>query len=295
MITIVTPRSNIECQRLFHGRGKTYPGLEHLSIDWFPPVVLITLYRQDDELLERVLPHLIEQIPFEIKSVIVQHRWQNGAPMQLLWGERIEEHQAVENGIKYQLHFYKAQNYGLFMDMKHGRDLIQSLSEGKRVLNLFAYTCSFSVVAVTGGASKVYNVDLSGPSLSVGRTNHRINDLPLDNIFFAKINIMKSFGRLRREGPFDLVIIDPPSYQKNSFNVKSDYHKIIKRLPDFIAPRAKILACLNSVDLGRTFLKQAFNEYLPSATFTESVSAPNEYLEKDSDQALKICLFELSQ
>ena len=48
MIEFITPTDYQESQRLFHGRGHAYPELEHVNVDWFEPVILITLYQEVD-------------------------------------------------------------------------------------------------------------------------------------------------------------------------------------------------------------------------------------------------------
>ena len=78
-----------DCQRLFHGRGHCYEGLEHVCIDWYSPVVLITLY---SEVEESWLTTMIDKIKSEIidcSSIQVQHRYKRTAPVEVLWGQPI--------------------------------------------------------------------------------------------------------------------------------------------------------------------------------------------------------------
>ncbi len=90
-------------------------------------------------------------------------------------------------GLRYQLELGKAQNTGLFLDMRHGRDWLRRHAAGKRVLNLFAYTCAFSVAALAGGAERVVNVDMQSRALSRGR--HRLNRRALERVQFAALDI----------------------------------------------------------------------------------------------------------
>ena len=112
--------------------------------------------------------------------------------------------------------------------MRHGRRLIREIGRGKRVLNLFAYTCSLSVAALAGGASRVVNLDLSKTALRTGRQNHITNQIDPRKAVFLPFDVMKSFGRLKREGPFDLVIVDPPLIK----NLLSLPKKITQNWPD---------------------------------------------------------------
>ena len=59
--------------------------------------------------------------------------------------------------------------------MKPGRDWLLQNAAGKRVLNLFAYTCSLSVAAIHGGAEEVINLDMASAALATGRKNHQLN------------------------------------------------------------------------------------------------------------------------
>ncbi|GAL26669.1 methyltransferase [Vibrio variabilis] len=71
----------------------------------------------------------------------------------MIFGELDAKPVVEELGCKYQLDIGRNQNFGLFLDMRNGREWVKSKSQDKRVLNLFAYTCGFSVAAIEGGQS----------------------------------------------------------------------------------------------------------------------------------------------
>ena len=99
--------------------------------------------------------------------------------------------------------------------MKPGRDWVRSRAAGKKVLNLFAYTCSLSVAAIAGGADTVTNLDMASAALATGRENHRLNFDPATcrRASYLAHNLFKSWGRLKRSPTYDLILIDPPSNQ----------------------------------------------------------------------------------
>ena len=66
---------------------------------------------------------------------------------------------------------------GLFLDMANGRRWLQDNSKGKYVLNLFCYTCAFSVAALRGGAEEVVNIDKVKGVIKIGQRNHDLNNL----------------------------------------------------------------------------------------------------------------------
>ncbi len=275
------PEDN-DAQRLFHGRSHLYDGFQHVAIDWLAPVVLITLYKKVNEAELRLLASkLASSIP-EARSIQVQYRYLQQGPIEVIIGEDCAKTVVVENGLKYQITLGRAQNTGLFLDMKNGRQWVQQNAKGRRVLNLFSYTCAFSVAAIAGDAKSVFNIDMSRASLSTGRDNHRLNDHETSKVKFDSLNIFKSFGRINKNGPYDLLICDPPSFQKGSVDIERDYKKIIRRLPEFMNPDGLVMLCLNSPDLGTDFLMQTVDdecsdcqlikELLPSKIFQNLVT-----------------------
>lgn len=280
-----------DCQRLFHGRGHAYPQLSHVNVDWLPPVVLITLYQEvDNEWLQEQAKQLKAHIPL-CKSVQVQYRCRSMAPTELVIGENVDQIQVSELGLQYYIELGRAQNTGLFLDMRNGREWVKNNSTNKKVLNLFSYTCAFSVVALAGNAKQVVNIDLSKASLSKGRENHRLNNQDLSKVVFQGVDIFKSFSRIKKFGPYDLLICDPPSFQKGSVNIQRDYAKIIKRLPDFMNKNSQLLLCLNSPDLDEDFLLSQVAENCPQCTFIERIPAPAVFKEAHKGKGLKVLLF----
>ncbi|NIQ95820.1 MAG: methyltransferase, partial [Desulfuromonadales bacterium] len=77
----------------------------------------------------------------------------------------------TESGLSYVVEPLARQNTGFFLDMKTGRQLVREIARNKRVLNLFAYTCAFSVAAVAGGARRVVNLDMNRNLLEKGKAN----------------------------------------------------------------------------------------------------------------------------
>jgi 23S rRNA (cytosine1962-C5)-methyltransferase len=73
--------------------------------------------------------------------LLLQHRYLLQSTTEWLLGEEIDEMTITEGGLKYRVDLGRKQNTGLFLDMRYGRDWVRANAEGKRVLNLFAYTC----------------------------------------------------------------------------------------------------------------------------------------------------------
>jgi 23S rRNA (cytosine1962-C5)-methyltransferase len=292
-IPIQIPNSQ-QAQRLFHGRGHAYPGYEHISIDWLMPVILITLYKiVERTALENLAHHLLKSVD-ACRSVQVQYRYLKHTPFELLVGEMYEQTIVEENNLKYHITLGRTQNTGLFLDMKNGRQWVQDNSKNASVLNLFSYTCAFSVAAIAGGARQVLNIDMSRRSLSTGRDNHRLNNQDTSKVKFDAVDIFKSFGRIKKHGPYDLLICDPPSFQKGSVDIKRDYKKIIRRIPEFMHAESVLMLCLNSPDLDSEFLKQTVKEGCSNCQYLTEIAAPEVFVELMEGKGLKILIFKFN-
>jgi 23S rRNA (cytosine1962-C5)-methyltransferase len=283
--------SSASVQRLFHGRGQIEPEYSHVCIDWYSPVILITLYRE-------VLPNWLENLSREIQSkidgcdsIFVQYRNRERAPVECIFGDISGNISVEEHGLKYQMNLTTNQNHGLFLDMANGRQWVLENSQNKRVLNLFSYTCAFSVCAVAGGATSVMNLDMSKRALSIGRENHKLNGHELSRIKYTAVNLFKSWGKLRRERKFDLLICDPPSFQKGSVDIVRDYKKIVKRIPEFMQKNSDLLLCYNSPELGPEFILDIVAEYCPDCTFKQRIENPSVFQDVDKNKGLKVMRF----
>lgn len=286
------PAIDGDCVRLFHGRGRKWPEYEHLSIDLYPPAVLITTYKEIDEAEKASLVETLKAIPnLKFESILLQKRYGKGEDVEVLLGSAVGEIHAVEKSEKYMVNLKNAKNIGFFLDMAIGRDYVRHNSQGKSVLNLFSYTCSLSVAALKGGAAQVVNIDMSKPSLNIGEKNHILNNIDKRLAKFISHDIMKSFGALARKGPYDLIIIDPPTNQGDSFKAERDYHKIIRRLHTMTAKNGIIMACLNSPHLNSDFLITAFAEHANQFEYVDKMYSSFSDMESNIEAGLKILLF----
>ncbi|MGF1721205.1 class I SAM-dependent methyltransferase [Vibrio kyushuensis] len=287
-----------ELRRLFHGRGHYWPGLEQLTCDWLQGQLIVNLFKEVDEtFLATLKDGLIKLTELNCwlekqgSCIVLQHRYADGAPSEVLVGELDSRPVVSENGLKYQLDIGRNQNFGLFLDMRLGREWVKARSENKNVLNLFAYTCGFSVAAVEGGAVKVANVDMAKSSLSKGRENHKLNDHDSRKVNYLGHDIFKSWGKIKKMGQYDLIIIDPPSFQKGSFALTKDYKKILRRLPDLLAEGGEVLACVNSPVVHSEFLIESMKEEAPSLNFKYRLDNPPEFIDTDTEASLKALVF----
>ena len=294
--------------RIFHGRGGRFPGCEQWTLDVYPPVFVLTSFAPADEAqlaaVDAALAVRWNQIaPGEPLNWVFQHRGEalrleGRSDTRLMAGQVPDPHVVTEDGARFRVHMLKGQNHGLFLDMAEGRRWVREFTaafrlregRGARVLNLFAYTCAFSVAALQGGAAQVVNVDMGRGAIATGQQNHRLNGLESGASFLAH-DIFSSWGKITRGGPYDLVIADPPSYQKGSFVATKDYARVLRRLPDLLAPGGHALLCLNAPELDTAFLRGQVQAQAPSLVFAGRVPNPAVFADVDDERALKVLVF----
>lgn len=153
-------------------------------------------------------------------------------PPRLILGDPAESLQTTvtERHLKFGIDFNAGFSVGLFPDQRENRSYVRRVAP-KRLLNCFAYTCSFSVSAALVGANTV-NIDLSKRSLIRGGENFLLNDIPTQGHRFIADDVMTVLPRLARKGEkFDVIILDPPTFARASggktFHVENDFEKLL--------------------------------------------------------------------
>ena len=306
---IATMPLPVDTCRIFHGRGGLYAGCEQWTLDVYPPVFVLTSFATTtDEQLATVgaaLQARWQQIapPDQAQSLnwVFQQRGQAARPQArsdtlLMAGNVPDPHIVTEGPALFLVRVLRGQNHGLFLDMAEGRrwvrdfaaDFKQSEGRGAKVLNLFAYTCAFSVAALQGGAAHVTNLDMARGALATGQQNHQLNGLAPQGASFLAHHLFNSWCKVTRGGPYDLVIADPPSYQKGSFVATKDYARLLRRLPDLMAPGGRALLCLNAPELPWAWLREQVDEHAPGLQLIERLAHPPAFADVDADRALKV-------
>jgi len=282
-----------EFKRIFHGRGEVYENWKFLTIDSIDDILSVAFYSEISLELETELLNMLVNFIQNTRhsTIILQRRYIDKTVTEVIIGRLTDENIAVENNLKFKLNLQSNQNSGYFPDMKNGREYINNISKDKKVLNLFSYTCGFSLAALKGGAKSVVNMDMAKGALNTGRVNHQLNNLDTKKVKFYPHNILKSFGRIKRDGPFDIIIIDPPTFQKGSFEATKDYQKIIKKLHEFASEDCTVLACLNAPQLDENYIINIFKEFAPNFSFVKRLDNPKEFETSQPHRALKNLVF----
>lgn len=271
-------------RRLLHGRGGNVEGNRHVTVDWYPPYLLIGSFDGGE------YPDLVAALSnrSEVAGVVLQKRRGRETSAKSVMGHVPETFLVEESGLAFHIRPYRSQNVGLFLDMAPVRDWVRERAQQKKILNLFAYTCSFSVHAIAGGAEIVVNNDMSRAALDWGRDNHRVNQLDLGRVKFLAHNVFRSWGKLSKPGPYDMVICDPPTRQRGSFVAEKDYGRVIKRLTRLVKPGGDVLICLNSPFLGRHFIEEQMARWGAGFVLQDWLPTSMDFNEANSEAGLKV-------
>jgi len=202
-------------------------------------------------------------------NVVVDTRRDDLAPAEPVRGTAApREIEVLEEGTPLLVRLGDGLSTGIFLDQRENRRLVRELSAtAPRVLNLFSYTCAFSLVAALGGAAHTTSVDASLAALERGRASFVHAGIPVGpgspHVFAAE----DAFAWLARAGGkgarFDLVVLDPPSYsstKKRRFVAESDYGELVASAARVLAPGGKILACCNHRGMSRARLRRLVAE-----------------------------------
>lgn len=253
--------------RLINGAGDGLPGI---TVDYFDGVLVANLY--DDALEDAVLIDALAQAVPGATAVYVKRRPRNPSrlsadqtavlsPATPVWGVARPDLVVQENGLRFQIQPGDGLSTGLFVDMRDTRALVQSRSQGRMVLNLFAYTCAFGVAAMSGGATRVLNIDASRRVLEWGKRNYALNGLTVDDYDFVYGEAFDWLRRLARRGAlFDLVVCDPPSFSTvkgRPFSATQHYGALVGASLPVTAPGGLFLCCANEASLPRVTFQAA--------------------------------------
>lgn len=164
----------------------------------------------------------------------------------------------TEAGTRYEIDFAAGYSHGLFLDQRVNREKLHSIRP-RRLLNTFAYTCSFSVEAALLGAETV-SVDLSRKSLDRGKQNFLLNGLDPAGHRFLTEDAMDLLPRMGgRDDLFDTIILDPPTFSRSRngrrWQVERHFEDLLDAALEVAMPKCAILLSTNSTKLDRAGLE----------------------------------------
>ena len=249
-------QQEVNCYRLYDLDLPEFP----LAIDLYQQHVHVAEYRRNHTLDEAAHQLWLEQslaciatvlevplanIHMKERAVIVDRKEQYGHFAKQGVTAVVNEH-----GARFLLNLSDYLDTGLFLDHRPTRQLVRQQSRDLSVLNLFAYTGSFSVNAALGGAKRVVTVDLSNTYIDWAKENFRLNNLPVKDGEFIAADVMEWLPSVM-PNVFDLIVCDPPTFSNSKkmhgvFDVQRDHPALINECLRLLKPGGKLYFSTNN-------------------------------------------------
>lgn len=287
-------RTKTNCFRIYDRDIKQYP----LAIDFYDGKFCVQYFAgsKDSEtpaksLQEQTIAAL--KIVFEADSDMIfwRVRTRRKSTRQYEKKDDIKEFFTVlEYGLKFQVNLIDYLDTGLFLDHRETRRLVASISEGKRVLNLFAYTCSFSVHAAAAGAVFTKSVDMSNTYTDWGKENFRINSISTLNHPIIRADCLKFIDEeIQFKKKYDVIVIDPPTISRSKkmdqlFDIHIDYVDLLSKSLKLLEENGVLFFSTNS----RKFVFDPSNFHSCSIVEITSTTIPSDFHDKKIHRCWKI-------
>jgi len=250
-------RRGITCFRIYERDVPEIP----LVVDRYDDALHITEYERPHErdlarhsawleLMKETAAETLD-VPLEKVHLKSRHKRSRGDQYEKL-ADAQQTQQVTENGLKFWVNLSDYVDTGLFLDHRVTRQMVRAQSDGKSVLNLFAYTGSFTVYAVAGGASKTTTVDLSKNYLQWAQRNLELNGLYRPEHEFIAQDCVEFVTEAVDRGArkYDLVVIDPPTYSNSKrldedWNVQTGHAELLDAVGKLLNPGGVIYFSTN--------------------------------------------------
>lgn len=249
-------RTSTDCFRIYDREIPGYP----LAIDFYAGRFCIQYFSRKRE-SDDPPPELVEEVSHVIGKIFGINRdgiyWRTRSKRkETRQYEKLDESQefftVLEYGVKFKVNLCDYLDTGLFLDHRETRQIVASTSAGKRVLNLFAYTCSFSVHAAVAGAAFTKSVDMSNTYTAWGKENFILNSLSLKNNEIVRADCLKFLDEeIRKRQKYDVIVIDPPTISRSKkmsqmFDIQLDYTTLITKAIQLLSNDGFIFFSTNS-------------------------------------------------
>jgi 23S rRNA (cytosine1962-C5)-methyltransferase len=155
-----------------------------------------------------------------------------------------------EGGLAFLVNLTDYLDTGLFLDHRITRSMVREKSNGKKVLNLFCYTASFSVYAAAGNAAEVVSVDLSNTYIDWARRNMELNGFEGDKYLYTRGDVLQILPTIQNNY-FDIIILDPPTFSnsksmKEIFDVQQMHVELINLCLDKLKYSGELVFSTNA-------------------------------------------------
>ncbi|MCP1660633.1 class I SAM-dependent methyltransferase [Neisseria perflava] len=232
-------RNNIEAWRIYDRDIPQFPFAVDVYGDKIHLQEYDTGWLMQPEEYEAWLGEVLEAIGF-VTGFTPEHihlkrrERQKGVQQYEKTGKVGEDFVVCEHGRKFWVNLDKYLDTGLFLDHRNTRKKVGETAAGKRFLNLFSYTGSFTVYAATGSAVSSETVDLSNTYLDWARRNFELNGMDTAQHQIVRADVFQYLQAAAEEGKkFDLIVMDPPSFSNSKkmldiLDIQRDQLKLIQ-------------------------------------------------------------------
>ncbi|MDC7225231.1 MAG: class I SAM-dependent methyltransferase [Spirochaetales bacterium] len=163
-----------------------------------------------------------------------------------------KEFTVTENNLRFSVNLSDYLDTGLFLDHRDTRMMVMDNSTNANVLNLFAYTGSFSVYAAAGYARSTTTVDMSNTYLNWAEKNMKLNNFTSKNhryIHADALSFIKEAKKAKRD-KWDLIILDPPTFSNSRkmtghFDIQKNHADLITDCAQLLSRKGTILFSTN--------------------------------------------------
>lgn len=242
-------RNKISCYRVYDHDIPEYPFCVDIYEDCIHVSAYLSRYQSietQDDYVNEAGKVIAQALGIPEDKIFVKHRRVLARREEQYEKVAAVQHKMVvqENGLKFWVNLSDYLDTGLFLDHRPLRTRFLSEAKGKKVLNLFAYTGSFSVYAKAAGATEVTTVDLSQTYIQWAKDNFLLNGFEVKEESFIQGDVM-TFLKGTVENKYDLVIVDPPSFSNSkrmsgTWDTQRDHPTMLHLLLKHCNPGAKI-------------------------------------------------------
>ncbi|HUR66072.1 MAG TPA: class I SAM-dependent methyltransferase [Chitinophagaceae bacterium] len=214
-------RMSVSCFRLYDHDLPEFP----FCIELYEDKIYVAEYKrrhgmneeEHDSWMEKSMEIISEVVGITKENSFLKLRQRK--PGRLGQYQKLDEVQhefiVAENGLKFMVNLSDYLDTGLFLDHRLTRQMVREQSAGRKVLNLFAYTGSFSVYAAAGGAEEVVTVDLSKTYLSWAEKNMQVNGFANGTKYKFVHADVKRYLKTLPPDHFELIVMDPPTFSNS--------------------------------------------------------------------------------
>lgn len=240
-------RMGVSCYRLYDKDLPEFP----VSIDIYEDKICLSEYRAKHHLTEEEylawqdgmigVVAEVTGIPDELIFMKERRRKADRFSQYQKTSEEKEFYEMGENGLKFWVNLSDYLDTGLFLDHRITRQMVRELAKDKKVLNLFAYTGSFSVYAAAGGAEKVTTVDLSNTYIDWAKRNFLLNSFEDNQRYSFVVSDVKQYLPGVADGSYDIIVMDPPTFSnskkmKDILDIQRDHAELINQALRILSP-----------------------------------------------------------